>query len=39
MHGDFEKYAKDYVELLGMVEVYLVQKRVNFLRRGFVGIN
>ena len=38
-HGTLEPFAKDHVELPGMMTLYLAQGRANFLKGGFVGVN
>ena len=35
----FKPFAKDHVELPGMMALYLSQERADFLKGGFVGIN
>lgn len=35
----FKQFAKDHVELPGMMALYLSQERADFLKGGFVGIN
>ncbi|KAH8803439.1 hypothetical protein F5884DRAFT_739815 [Xylogone sp. PMI_703] len=38
-HESFKPFAKDHVELPGMLALYLSQERADFLRGGFVSIN
>jgi hypothetical protein len=38
-YDTFKPYAKDHVELSGMMTLYLAQERADYLRGGFVGIN
>jgi NAD(P)-dependent dehydrogenase (short-subunit alcohol dehydrogenase family) len=35
----FEPYAKDHIDMPGLMSLYLAQERADYLRGGFVGIN